>query len=182
MFENGCFLRRQKRFKCEQMMNPIKKPRLGLSSVSPPQPTQHSSSGSGSDTDNEVNSRIDETSRMYYQAPLSNEFAITELPANQIENHPSQVYYPSSQATSAGAFPMTELQPAQLDSRQAQQAIYYQAQANSFNMPHHFQSMNQADSQLPIYYQPQSAEFLMNQFQSSQVDSSCLRNSNLWYQ
>ena len=96
----------------------------------------------------------------------------SDLAQNQIENHPSSVYYPS-QTT---GFPMAELQPAQVDSRQA---MYYQTQANNFNMSHHFQSSNQPENR-PIYYQPQSAEFLMNQFQSGQVDPNCLRNT-FWY-
>jgi len=161
MFENGCYLRRQKRFKCDQ--NPMKKPRL-------------SSAGSSSDTDNEVNSRLDETSRAYYQQQLNNSESFASMPdatstANQIENHSTSVYYPSQ----SSGFPMTELQPAQVDSRQA---MFYQPPSN-FNMSHfaHYSS-NQADNRA-IYYQQQS-EFLMNQFQSGQVDPNCLTNS-FWY-
>jgi len=157
MFENGCFLRRQKRFKCEQ----LKKPRL-------------SSSGSSSDTDNEA-SRLDETSRVFYSSQLNNEYSLTELSQqnhSQVENHPS-VYQHYQQNNT---FPMTELQPAQVDSRPA--PMYYQTP--NFNMSH-FQAAAQTENRnASMYYNPQSTEFLMNRFPNAPVDPTRL-NSSFWY-
>lgn len=134
-----------------------------------------------------MNSRIDESSRAYYQTPLDGNFSMSELQQNQIENHPTSVYsYPHTTSQTSTGFPMAELQPAQVDSRQPPASMYY-SQAGNFNVPHHFQAAaaaaNQAENR-QIYYssigQPQSAEFLMSQFQSSQ-DPNRLRNTPFWY-
>lgn len=133
-----------------------------------------------------MNSRIDESSRAYYQTPLDGNFSMAELQQNQIENHPTSVYsYSHSTAQTGTGFPMAELQPAQVDSRQPPASMYYPT--GNFNVPHHFQStaaaVNQAENR-QIYYssiggQPQSAEFLMSQFQSSQ-DPNRMRPP-FWY-
>lgn len=135
---------------------------------------------------------MDESSRAYYQPALDGNFPMTELQQNQIENHPTSVYsYPHSSQTGTG-FPMAELQPAQVDARQVPASMYY-AQPSNFNMPHHFQSAaaaaaaaaaNQAENR-QIYYssigQQQSAEFLMNPFQTSQVDHANRLRNGFYY-
>lgn len=121
---------------------------------------------------------------------MDGNFSMSDLQPNQIENHPASVYpYPHSSQTNGG-FPMAELQPAQVDSRQPPTSMYY-SQAGQFGMATHFQNAaaaaaaaaNQTENR-PIYYssigQPQPTEFLMNQFQSSQVDPNRLRNT-FWY-
>lgn len=90
-----------------------------------------------------------------------------------VDGHSNPVYYPQPQNN----FPMAELQAAQVESRQ-NPAMYYQQQANNFNITHHFPNSNQPDNR-QIYYQAQSTEFLMNQFQSSQVDPKF--RSSFWY-